>query len=644
MKKLILLLNCSLNVFISTAQRVLPPPGKVTQEEILLQSCSFDPGANACKLFDTQEIEIENDGESFWLETRKRVRIKIFNEKGYPHASVEIPYYNIERSTRIEDLQGYIYTPEGNGKTLTTKLEKQDFYKDVNRNNLNRIRFTFPSLKPGSIIEFSYRKIEKNILEIDPWIIQDEIPVDYAFCKIEIPGYSGLSEKITGTDAIETTDEKVFFGQHGKIRKTYQKERIPAFRIEPFMSAVNDNLIRLLFHYRVFINPAEPEKNEPDYQWAVFGSRFLTILNTELDLKRDIPGTDDIINTARIINPVKDRINFLFGTIKKQFPGVRSPELYPEDIRKTWMSREGNSADINLVLLNLLRKSGIEAYPLLVSTREHGKINTQFPGPGQLNGLDILVHVGDEYYVMDATQHSTNPFIPPANVLNRKGLLLKKNSYKWLDILDNRTLSKQHAWVTGVLDLEGNIKGVARISYFDYAKMQVADSSTITTEKNKAIYKFGPGIIADSIRYEQTSNFEEPVTEQMNYRIALNNSGNYYFLNPQLFSQQAENPFKAGTRITDIDFGSKHESILQLNIELPESVIPDFLLTNLIIRAPDSSFLFRRSVKFSNGLLSYYQKFEISQPVFYKEDYPGVKEFFDRVYALMAEEIVLKKK
>ena len=90
MKKLILCLFGTLHLYISTAQRKLPPPGQVTQEEIMQQSCSFDPEANALKLFDTQEIEIENDGESFWLETRKRVRIKIFNEKGYTHASVEI--------------------------------------------------------------------------------------------------------------------------------------------------------------------------------------------------------------------------------------------------------------------------------------------------------------------------------------------------------------------------------------------------------------------------------------------------------------------------------------------------------------------------------------------------------------------------
>ena len=38
------------------------------------------------------------------------------------------------------------------------------------------------------------------------------------------------------------------------------------------------------------------------------------------------------------------------------------------------------------------------------------------------------------------------------------------------------------------------------------------------------------------------------------------------------------------------------------------------------------------------------QSFEINRSIFGKEEYLGVQEFFKRIYALMAEEIVLKKK
>lgn len=644
MKKLILLLAFGLYGHTIHAQRTIPAPGQVTSEEWQLRTCDFEPAANAVKLLDLQEVEIENDGYSTWLETRKRVRIKIFNEKGYPFATVQIPYYNIENSTQIADLTGYVMNTDENGKTTILTLDKKEFYKNTRHDDLNMIRFTFPALKPGSIIEFSYRKIEKNIIEIDPWYIQDEIPVYTASCTVQVPGYSSITQRITGTDTIAVKTENVFFGTAGKIKKSLLKERIPSFRPEPLMSAMNDNLLRVLFHVVARPDPSEPEKADPDYQWAAFGSRFLQILNTELDLKRDIPGTDEIINTARLIRLTEDRISYIYNTVKKQFPGKRGPALYPDDIRKAWSKREGNAAEINLVLLNLLRKSDIDAHPLLVSTRENGMIDPKFPSPGQLNGLYILVRDGETYYVMDAAQEHLSPFIPPPDVLNRKGLLLKKNDYKWIDITDNRILFKQTSIMNGLIDPEAVLQGNLRITHFDYAKQIVARNYAEKEQQSKAGHFINEDLIADSVNYEFTGNYQDPVIENAAFRMKLNNTGDFYFLNPKHFSSMMENPFTAAERQTSIDFGYKQEQSIQMNIEIPASFIPDHLPASLIIRAPDSSFLFRRSVKFTNGIITYYQKFEISQPQFEKEQYPAIKEFFDRVYALMAEEIVLKKK
>ena len=63
-------------------------------EELQMNSCSFEPGAAAMKLFDKQEIEFEFMTYGARMKTERRIRIKIFNEKGYPQASIKIPYLN----------------------------------------------------------------------------------------------------------------------------------------------------------------------------------------------------------------------------------------------------------------------------------------------------------------------------------------------------------------------------------------------------------------------------------------------------------------------------------------------------------------------------------------------------------------------
>jgi hypothetical protein len=109
-------------------------------------------------------------------------------------------------------------------------------------------------------------------------------------------------------------------------------------------------------------------------------------------------------------------------------------------------------------------------------------------------------------------------------------------------------------------------------------------------------------------------------------------------------SVKKESPFIKSSRNSDIDFGCNQELTLSLNLDIPSNYQVDHLPKNIIVRAPDSSFFFRRRFSTDSSQIFLSQTFEIKRSVFDKEDYPAIKEFFDRVFALMAEEIILKKK
>src|SRR5262245_33928278 len=93
----------------AAAQKKVPDFGKIDTADLHLKSCSFEPSANAMTLFDVQEVEFVVNDYSTRLRTERRVRIKIFNEKGYKHASIRIPYFSKKRSTKIKELRGVVY-------------------------------------------------------------------------------------------------------------------------------------------------------------------------------------------------------------------------------------------------------------------------------------------------------------------------------------------------------------------------------------------------------------------------------------------------------------------------------------------------------------------------------------------------------
>lgn len=642
MKKLILFLFVAFHLP-AAAQTPIPEFGKIDKADLLLTSCPFESSATAMKLLDLQEIDFDYDYYGSKLVTEKRVRIKVFNEKSYKHATIRIPYYSKRRVTRIKDLEAIVYNLDAAGNVVTEKLDKKEFFKEKTEDNIGIINFTFPNLKPGSVIEFRYRKIEKDIARIDSWILQDEIPVRQAYCILTTPNTSRVFEKVLGADTIDQKKDFIENKTSRLVKRTYSRENIPSFREEPFMSSVKDNLLKVIF---ILIPHASfsTDLMTPAVRWKIFGTTFLHSPFMEGQLKKNLKGAEPIIDSAKKITVIADRIRYIYEQVQKQIPEIGEQTAFPEDIMDAWENHNGSTAETNLALLNLLRKSGVTAQPILVSTRENGKINTDFPSPGQLNGLDVMARDSNEVFVMDASLKYQSPFVPPFNILNREGLLLNDEDAEWVTITDNRPLLKNLINITAIFTDSGYIQGSAYNIFYDYYKSMMLDSTSEDDKKNY-FNKKPDGLKMLSAAFENTQNDNQPLIQKLEFDYTGPNTGNYYFINPQFLMTANSNPFVQTTRHTDIDLGSRQELILKINLEFPDSIYTvDFIPGNILVRAPDSSFMYKRVVTQEKERVSYYQSFEINYPIFYKEDYPGVKEFFDRVYALMGEEIVLKKK
>jgi len=63
-----------------------------------------------------------------------------------------------------------------------------------------------------------------------------------------------------------------------------------------------------------------------------------------------------------------------------------------------------------------------------------------------------------------------------------------------------------------------------------------------------------------------------------------------------------------------------------------------------LLRTPDSSMLFKRIINRHENTIQFKTTFEFSRTVFYPEEYEMVREFFKNMYAIIDEQILLKKK
>jgi activator of HSP90 ATPase len=111
-----------------------------------------------------------------------------------------------------------------------------------------------------------------------------------------------------------------------------------------------------------------------------------------------------------------------------------------------------------------------------------------------------------------------------------------------------------------------------------------------------------------------------------------------------MFSSFKKNPFKDSVRLFDIDFGCNQSYYTQMRIKLADNFSVESMPKNMTIRMEDSSISFERSFFADEKYLLIRNSFVIRESVFSKDDYPALKSFFDKIYALLNEELLLKKK
>src|ERR1700761_536867 len=157
--------------------------GKIDKADLEMKSCDFEKDANAEVLFNKGVTGFDYD---FNITEDVHKRIKIFNDNGKKEADVHIVYYSINHLENISGIQAETFNLV-DGKVEVTKLDKKlIYYKNIDKVR-SEIVFTFPNVKPGSVIEYSYTWHTSSISNFPDWYFQDKIPVRYSELTTQIP-------------------------------------------------------------------------------------------------------------------------------------------------------------------------------------------------------------------------------------------------------------------------------------------------------------------------------------------------------------------------------------------------------------------------------------------------------------------------
>ena len=296
----------------------------------------------------------------------------------------------------------------------------------------------------------------------------------------------------------------------------------------------------------------------------------------------------------------------------------------------------------------MLKSIGIEADPIITSTRINGMIQKDYPIVSQFNHVFARVMVDSQYVYLDATNNLRPIELLPSEILNVTGLVIKEGEPEWVKI----TTTKANVYLSNVsikLFEDGSIDGLIDDTYYYYGALNTRVDLKDKNDKEIAKEFFDTdenGLIVDSLKVFNKEEIDLPIKLTANIHspgYAMTN-GDMIYINPQIVHRTEENPFKTKIRKYPIDFSYQRSFTTNINIDIPEGYEIKENISSKNLKATPNLASYIRKVKVQENKIEIQAKFDIMTTQIEPKYYERIRSFYTSFVAAQAEQIVLAKK
>ncbi len=639
--------------------------GKISVSDLERKNYKIDSSANAVVLSDICSVSMEGNTRGwFSLITKRHKVIHILNKNGYDEANIQIPIYvsgNTEE--KVSNLKAVTYNLE-NGKIIQTKLEKSNQFIEVASKYHKILKFTFPQVKEGSIIEFQYDESSDFISVIDPWYFQSlTAPTLWSEMNFSVPeffeynvafrGYLGLTinEKAIRNASFTVVDaSSTLPAQRGSLESAVTDYRwviknVPELKTENFTSSIRNHISRIDFQLSLQKSPLTYRNYRTTWEDATkdllasesFGLKLNAANNWMYDdVKPLYEGITDKVQKAYII----------FKYVRDNFKCDGAKGVYMSGtLKSVFKSRKGSVAEVNLLLTAMLRFANLEANPVLISTRANGYATEYTPILNTMNYVVVQFVNGEDIYYLDATQPRLGFNKLPLFCFNGYARVVDQFARPVYFNADNLKETKKTT-IFIINQDDGKIAGALTQNAGDYESFLIREEITESGKENffKDIRKkFESIAILSNEVIDSLQNLEAPII--VKYNLEFNkNDDDILYVNPTMGQGYSKNPFSASERNYPVEMPYTLDELIHLTMEVPKGYAVDELPKQTILKFDEEgNSFFEYRITQSKNTITFYNRIKLDKAFYLPEDYSSLREFFSFVVKKQSEQIVFKK-
>jgi hypothetical protein len=640
--------------------------GKVTPEDFVIRD-AMDSSADAVVAADVGSSSFGRSGFvgqfDCYLLFRHSKRIRILTHGGFAAATVVVPLLaHRGDKEEITELRGTTYNLE-NGKVMATELDKASIFSEKVSENEVIEKFTFPGVREGSIVEYSYTVKSPFVTNLHTWLFQDKYPCHWSEYQAAVPDLFTYLTLDKGNLPYSIHTRFFKDSSFGNFRFGYSPievktiintsrwviKDVPAFREEPYTTTMYNYVARVEFQFVAF-NLLGLFSTTMIPSWTSFSKVMLGSDKFGADLNADNSWLDKDMGgiTAGAADDL-DRAKKIYMYVRDHFS--RTPQggmLLRHSLKTIYKNKTGTPAEINLLLTAMLRHANLHAVPVILSTRSHGFLSPDHPLQRSVDYVICKFWSDFAIYYLDASDPDIGYGQLPLECYNGFGRSVDSTSRN-MDILSADAITENKKVIVLLSNSE---KGGLEGSIQSYPG--VAEAAEIRKEmrKQKGEEKFREGLRTGLSADGTISDLEidslrlpdEPMAINYTCHLTPETASTLFYFTPTLVDRMTENPFKSAERRYPVEMPYAKDQNYILTMEIPAGYEVEELPKSTIVRLEDSSALFEYVLSQDGDHIYFRTRIRLMKANYEPEEYAVLRDFFAAIVKKENEQIVFKKK
>jgi Domain of Unknown Function with PDB structure (DUF3858)/Transglutaminase-like superfamily len=652
--------------------------GRINPADFNLTADKFDSNANVLIIADVGRTGFEGNDKGFFSMVFTRfMRVKIMNKNGFNIGNQEIQLYHSDEGDyeKLITLKASTFNLE-NGVIKETKLDDKSVFTEKFNDHIDLKKFSLPALKEGSIFDLVYTTKSPYSAMLQPWSFQGENPQLLSDYEVIIPPSFHYVMKLQGDQNFEVNTTKfvpmtysiresktdgytnagvesnLYSMNANSLDKHWVKKNVPALHEEPYTTTLKNYYSRVSFQLNFFQWTASSEKEDYMPDWKTTSRHLLEKENFGMalthennwmsdELKGVIEGAQsDHEKTYRIFNYVRDN----FNTVGKK--GYNKNSMYTENtLKEVFKSKEGNVAEINLLLVAMLRKAGIGADPLILSTRDFGIANVGYPLIQEYDYVICVYKEASTTFVLDASQ----PFIgfgqlSPA-CYNGWGHVINENDPMAIQFTADSLLENSMTNVIIFNDDKGKTTGtctsiLGKVESYN-TRREINTSLNDYTKKIRTASS--SDITIDNVGFDSLKKYDFPLTMHYDFELKNLSSSDFIYFQPMMEMGYKKNPFESADRHYPVEIPYQLDDMYTLTMDIPAGYKVDELPKSARVAYNDKEGMFEYLIQAGAENIQMRVHLKLNKAFFPADEYNTLRDFFAYVVKKENEQIVFKK-